>query len=99
MAVDLTGLKVDERNFAPDQGQKALIVYADKLNDVIDNIETQQNLVYTTDGTIVSGQEPKVEYGDEVYHRTVIEGTFLDISNVATVEQAFTTLTGATAAF
>jgi len=96
MATDLSGLKIDERNFAPDQGQKAIPVYADKLNDVIDNIETEQNLKYTTDGTIVSGQEPKVEYGDEVYHRTVIEGTFVSIADANLPDGA---LTGATLAF
>ena len=99
MATDLSGLKVNERNFAPDYGQKAIPVYADKLNDVIDNIETEQNLVYTTDGTIVSGQEPKVEYGDEVYHRTVIEGTFLDISDITNLQITSGVLTGATTAF
>jgi len=81
MSTSLNQYKVTERNFAPDPGQKGLPVYADKLNDIIDILETELNTKDDTVGAEVTGLTV-VEYGDEVNHRTVLSGTFLTAAGV-----------------
>jgi len=83
MATSLEPNKVTERNFAPDPGQKALPVFADKLNDIIDIVETNGNLKFTTTGTQVAGLTI-TDYGNEVDHRTEIAGTFFTAADVLT---------------
>lgn len=81
MSVSLKVYKLDDRNFAPDEGQKALPVYADKFNDFVDRVETDLNRVYTTTGAEVSGLTI-TDYGNEIIHRTVLDGTFLSAADV-----------------
>jgi len=81
MPVSLSVNKVTDRNFAPTEGKKALPVYAEKFNDIVDIISTNENRVYTTTGAAVSGLTI-TEYGDEVNHRTELAGTFLNIADV-----------------
>ena len=83
MATSLNAYKINDRNFTPDEGQKSLPVYADKFNDVIDIVETNGNLKYTTTGAAVSGLTI-TDYGNEVDHRTVIAGTFFTAAGVLT---------------
>ena len=82
--VSLNANKVTERNFAPDPGQKAIPVYADKFNDLIDVVEDASNLLYTTTGTQASGLTITEYSSAETYHRTVLEGTFFAASDVLT---------------
>ena len=81
MATSLNANKVSGKNFAPTEGQKAIPVYSEKLNDVIDLLETELNVKYNTAGTEATGLTV-AEYGDEVNHRTVLSGTFLTAADV-----------------
>lgn len=83
MAISLDVNKVTERNFAPTDGKKAIPVYAEKLNDVVDLLSTNENRVYTTTGAQAAGLTI-TEFGDEVNHRTVLEGIFFTAASVLT---------------
>ncbi len=81
MATSLNANKVTARNFPPTEGQKAIPVYSEKFNDLVEIVETNGNTRFTTEGA-QPAHLTVTEYGNEVDHRTVIAGTFLQASDV-----------------
>jgi len=81
MATSLNANKVNAKNFTPTEGQKAIPVYSEKFNDLVDIVETNGNTRFTTDGAQASGLTV-TEYGNEIDHRTVVAGTFVTAAGV-----------------